>query len=701
MYNIEYNIKDFNIGLLKNIKTLKKPLGNPKTSHKVTYMDALSMFDIETSKVHTSTQKKRVLRDGHYIDKEIKRFNAFMWGWQIQINEFTIKGNYWDEFIGLLKSISSLLREDEYYVIYVHNLSYEFQFLAGVYDFKPEEVFATDKRKILRATMFDHFELRCSYKLTNMSLERWTKEMQVEHPKTKDLDYDELIYPWTKTTPLQERYRTNDVLGGVEALKAQMDRDGDTLYTIPMTSTGYVRRDVKRALKAVPDYSVKDLNPSYDIYKELESAFRGGVTGANRYYIGEIIEDVRSNDKTSSYPTQQTTKLYPIGNFTKIEEPDVEEVLKQIKVRKMAILTGVSFEKLRLKEWDYPAPYLSLSKCQNVDNELIDNGKILEADYLETYITDIDLMNILDIYEFDNIYFFDTYKAHYGKLPQAYIDVIIKYYQRKTELKGVEGEELMYSLNKGLLNGVYGMGVQRIVKGGVIYKDGEFSRDETPEEDKYDKEVKKTFLAYQWGVWITAHARHALYEGINNVRAQGAVPIYWDTDSVKYYEPEEVKVTWDKLNNKLYKEAKAVKGIAYDIKGKEHALGVWDEERPYKRFITYGAKRYAYDYLNDDGSIYTGITVSGVDKVKGAQELTESGGLEAFTENFTFVTGGGTTIQYNDKPEVDYIEDPETGLRVKITRNCAIVNKEYTMGLTEDYRRLLDECKDGEVPSWK
>ena len=27
-----------------------------------------------------------------------------------------------------------------------------------------------------------------------------------------------------------------------------MDLDGDNLYTIPMTSTGYVRRDVKQAM---------------------------------------------------------------------------------------------------------------------------------------------------------------------------------------------------------------------------------------------------------------------------------------------------------------------------------------------------------------------------------------------------------------------------------------------------------------------
>jgi 3D (Asp-Asp-Asp) domain-containing protein len=57
-----------------------------------------------------------------------------------------------------------------------------------------------------------------------------------------------------------------------------------------------------------------------------------------------------------------------------------------------------------------------------------------------------------------------------------------------------------------------------------------------------------------------------------------------------------------------------------------------------------GAKRYAYEDKN--GVIH--ITVAGVNKRKGAEELAKMGGLDAFNDDMIFVTAGGTTATYND-----------------------------------------------------
>ena len=83
-----------------------------------------------------------------------------------------------------------------------------------------------------------------------------------------------------------------------------MARDGDTLQTIPLTSTGYVRRNAKRALKdgSVHHNFVYSILPDIDTYRALREAFRGGNTHANRYFAGDVVENVHSADRSSSYP---------------------------------------------------------------------------------------------------------------------------------------------------------------------------------------------------------------------------------------------------------------------------------------------------------------------------------------------------------------------------------------------------------------
>src|SRR5699024_6928781 len=151
----------------------------------------------------------------------------------------------WEEYKKFIEGINAVLN-DVKLVFYVHNLSYEFQFLAGTCNFNIEDVFSIKKRKVLKCT-YECIEYRCSYLLTNSNLETFTKDMKVKHIKKPGEDIDYTKYR-TCTTFLNEKemkYCLNDVLGLVEALHAKMNYDLDTLYTIPLTSTGYVRRDTK------------------------------------------------------------------------------------------------------------------------------------------------------------------------------------------------------------------------------------------------------------------------------------------------------------------------------------------------------------------------------------------------------------------------------------------------------------------------
>ena len=99
-----------------------------------------------------------------------------------------------------------------------------------------------------------------------------------------------------------------------------------------------------------------------------------------------------------------------------------------------------------------------------------------------------------------------------------------------------------------------------------------------------------------------------------------------------------------------------------------------------------GAKKYAYEY--PDGTL--GITIAGVSKSKGAEELKEAGGLECFQEGFIFRRAGGTESIYNDLPAVDHIT--REGREIPITSNLYIKDSEYTLGITGEYRRILERA---------
>lgn len=707
-----------------NPPLLKNRRGNPggKKRH---YIGITTAFDIETT-----------------LLDDIQQSVMYIWQWQFG-TDYTVIGRTWDEFLDLQQRIAACLPDDRWLVVYVHNLSYEFQFLKGIYSFQPEDVFAVGSRKIVKCDMWNCFEFRCSYKLTNMSLGQFTKRMRVEHQKLSgdDFNYSEKRYPWTELTDQELEYCINDVLGLVEAVNALMERDGDTLQTIPMTSTGYVRRNAKRAMKdgSVHHNFVYSILPDFETYKALREAFRGGNTHANRFYSGDVVENVHSADRSSSYPAVMCNCEFPMSVFVPILPKDLNAayIARCIKVRHKAVLLRIRIENLKLKDPYWGCPYISKDKCRNVRKaaETEDNGRILSADSLETTITDIDLKIITEEYS-GEITFLQGWYASYKKLPQPLINEVIKYYRDKTELKGVKGMEIFYDKAKALLNSLYGMMAQDPVKFRQIFKQiGDFDTDESilkelaekegwnweklkdeiesKQQELLGKSNEKAFLAYQWGVWVTAHSRDALERGIRLVHETvGADFIYCDTDSVKYIGT----VDWSAYNADRIAECRESGAMATDPSGVTHYMGVFETEDlkdtgyAYRYFKTLGAKKYAYmerevetwtetlkigdrEYkYRKIGTGRTHCTIAGVNKKKGGKELDQHGGLSAFKEDFVFRDAGGTMAVYNDDPEVDHVEIE--GKLLPITSNVAILPSEYTLGITGEYSRIIKFWKN-------
>ena len=657
------SVRQFDYDRLASYKIIER---NKRKKGSKSYLDVVTAFDIETTRI-----------------KEIDQSVMYIWALQFDLDT-TIVGRTWDEFFEMIDKFREYLKDTCYMVVYVHNLSYEFQFLKGLYDFEPDEVFATESRKVLKCTMYDCIEFRCSYMLTNLSLDHFLKKMNVENLKLSGdtFDYTKERYYWTPLSEYELQYMINDVKGLVQALVKQLAIDNDTLQTVPLTSTGYVRRDMKRSMKNYNHDQMREMLPGVTIYKLLREAFRGGNTMSNRYYTDDIIENVSSCDIVSSYPFQMCCKKYPMTKFQK-EEASPEIFKKLTDLKALALLCSCTFYNIRLKSIFIGYPYLSKDKCREIIGGINSNGRILEAKRLSTTITDIDFRIILDIYEWDGMEVHKLYSSKYQMLPIQFRSVVLNYYKIKTELKGVaEGtdEYDFYMKNKEKLNGCYGMTVEDPGKDHVKFVNGEYVTEEISLKSLLEKHNKSAYLCYQWGVWVTAHARYELHQGMKLCGKYGEQYVYCDTDSIKYIGD----IPIEKLNRQTQKLAEKYKAYASDNKGTVHYMGVFEDEGYSKpnRFCTMGAKKYVLE--DSDKKLH--ITIAGVNKAKGGEEL---GKLENFKEGFIFNKAGGTESIFNDN--VDEIVEIE-GHKVHITDNVCIKNSTYTLGLTAEYRQILEGC---------
>nr|DAI13417.1 MAG TPA: DNA polymerase B [Caudoviricetes sp.] len=656
---------------LYEIPLVKRKSGNQKTRRRIKYKDLITAFDIETTRL-----------------VDIEQSIMYVWQWQFG-DEYTVVGRTWEQFERFQRKLASIL-DDSVLVVFVHNLSFEFQFLRGIYEFKPEDVFAIKSRKVLKCNMHDKFEFRCSYIHSNMNLDTYTKKMGVKHKKlTGKFDYDKIRYPWTELTDDELAYCVHDVQGLVEAIEIEMSHDKDNLYTFPLTSTGYVRRDAKKAMAEVSKGFIKTQLPDYETYKMLREAFRGGNTHANRYYTNYTLHNVHSADRSSSYPDVMCNCKFPISGFYRLGDISNEEAISLIGKRQKACLMRVAITGIYLTRLDWGCPYLSTAKCRHIENPLIDNGRIISADYLETTITDIDLKIILGEYSWKDIRFFDFATSIYGYLPKQLIKTICQYYHYKTELKNVKGQELLYMKSKNKLNSLYGMCAQDPVKQSILFIEDDFKEQNDNESELLLAHNKKAFLAYQWGVWVTAWARYRLEEGIQLAHGDTNDPdapqfVYCDTDSVKYLG----EINLDKFNADRIRDSKESGAYAVDPSGITHYMGVYEKEHDMCEFRTMGAKKYVYRETPEDRLV---CTIAGVSKNMGGKELEEHGGVEAFHEGFTFEKAGGLEAVYNDKPSIT--EYQAEGRTVKITSNVCLRPSTYTLGLAADYKRLLTETR--------
>lgn len=594
------------------------------------YYNVSAAFDIEATSFYKGDEKRGIMY-------------AFVFG----LNGKVIFGRTWEDLTAICETLQKVyeLSDKKILPVYIHNFSYEFQFIAR--RFKWLEIFATAERKPIRALTQYGIEFRDSYILSGQSLAGVGKNLQRYKIQklAGDLDYSLARHSRTKLTAKEWNYIENDGLVLMAFIQEEIENNTNNINHIPLTKTGYVRKYMRaqcyhagqKGHGARRKVKTRDFEEYRDIMKRLtltteeyilaSEAFQGGFTHANAFNAGLIFNDVASYDLTSAYPAAMVLERYPMGTGTKLNDYSRESVTETLKLYACVFRVEI----WGLKSLFKGDSFISFSKCKDIRGYVLDNGRILKAEYLQTTMTDIDLDIIRAFYSMKKIRIFDLYYYPRGFLPRNFIKGVLGLYADKTTLKGVEEMQVEYLLKKGLLNACYGMAVTSLLQPENKF-DGKEWTQEIPNLDEVIEKYNNTpnrFLFYLWGIFVTAHVRRVIAKAI---LALNDHYIYADTDSVKFIHYEEHKQYFEQFNeevNRKIERSSKYNNLPLELyrpktkEGEEKPIGYFDFEGVYKRFKTLGAKRYFVEYpekhkmkTKDGNEIETpySLTISGVNK---------------------------------------------------------------------------------------
>lgn len=642
------------------------------------YYEIPCAFDIETT--------------NYRIDD--KTHFSYMYHWQFCIDTTVVFGRTWEEFQTLINRLSTYANGVINFVVYVHNLSFEWQFFHQF--LKVTDIFARKKRVPLYFRT-PGIEWRCSYFLSNMSLGLFTSSTPgVRYwKKTDTYDYKKLRTSQTVLTQTELEYCFCDVYGLCECIRSRMK--DDTLATIPLTSTGYVRRESRERMKSNPSNHnlMKRIRLTPETYQLCQEAFRGGDTSANGIWANQVLDGIESYDMQSSYPAIMVSEKFPMSPFKRLESLTRERFYSYL--NKYACLIRVVLTNVQLKD-KKTIPYLDKAHCRHQKGLKSFNGRVISADRLEVTFTDIDWKIFSREYAYDteNIRVLDFYYARYGYLADELRKYVIELFRGKCELKyqtSIEGHDTqldeLYAKYKNLINALFGMLVTDICSPDIIFED------ETWDTESIDTaqalieyyNSRNSFLSYQWGIWVTAHGRLRLREGI---WACGNDVIYVDTDSVKAFPG--YKEAFEKLSAKnIQKLLSCGLDSVPIVNGKPYYLGEWEYEGKHggiNKFRTCGAKKYCTVY--HDGTLE--ITVAGCNKKKGSEYLKKNGGIEAFVPREGKKGERGLLIpkEYSGRTTAWYVDDDIHTIEIdgaEMTTASSIYMEDttYELGLTDEY----------------
>lgn len=629
---------------------------------KVKYMKKFLCFDIET------THEKKE-------DSDI----VYTWHWSIMDdakNYHTCES--WSDFFTYVNDFFAENAEvgEDRVIIYVHNLSYELEaIIRNLSGHSITSGFYMDTHEPLYVVLDEKIEFRCSYKLTNKSLASCGKDVGLEK---LEMDYKDVVKPGEKLTKEKETYCYRDVEIMVEKIKQLEKQENKPFYEFPYTNTGFLRDELRAIMQK--NYKWREMFKKtrlyYETYVMCRKAFAGGYTHSNFIHTGSVVEKVDSYDFGSAYPFAMATEKYPVTPLIELKNANIYDLRRLINADNFLFIATVTLKNVKAKG---TMTYLSLSHCDVSNDTVVDNGRIYKAGMLQTTCTSLDLSIILRMYTIEAVRVDKCYYCRSDYLPKEIVTTMLKYYNNKQKLKGINGQEIDYMKAKNRVNSFYGMFVQDPIHDVIELSNTEWTvkhtsiTDKTEISEQLDRFYKsyRSFLPYQIGIFIPAYTRyHLLYDIVSKIDRN---VLYCDTDSAKIINREECIEVINEYNKFVkYKIENCKKRYEIDFDLPDLGRFDWETEKePWKAFKTYGAKKYIYE-----NSAGLHMTVAGLSK-KAVKYLKKIDDFKIFT---TFECGvSGRTIAH---PTTNNIKTYDNGA-------TWIEDTTYTLSISPEYAALI------------
>lgn len=625
--------------------------------------------------------------------------------WMFGVENNIYYGRHFKDLLKVFEKISDAYVQK---VVWIHNLSYEMQFFLDLFEgYTITNMTCRDK---LKPIAFDVKELnikfRCSYMLTNMSLDTAAKEYGNVPKLAGALDYYKARGETTELTAQELAYCEHDLLSLHSIIRYHYLEKYEHIVNIPLTSTGEVRRDLRSHLDF---WYFKNnpwrLVPSKEMYLRLRFTFAGGYTHSNMIHSGQIIRGLISSwDLASSYPAVLVTEKFacqPFKAFTYDRYIDLK------KRDSYCFFFEVEFSNVKSKYYNH---YISFSKIYDygLHDITTDNGRVISGTKFKMWLTDIDLELIELNYDFD-IDFLQIYGAYKDYLDERIIKYCLYQYGKKTELKNVAGQEALYKKSKANNNCIYGLTVTDALKNSTTFDmiNG-WKKLDYDDDEAFDKFVEQTLkdlkrsysniMCYAVGVWVTAYARRNVYKTLLKIDSD---VLYCDTDSLKYTgEHDDVFEAYNNsMVDKYYGTIKRYPDLTLndfmpvDSKGNKRPIGFFEKETSMSEFVTLGAKKYCYREVGENQPLK--ITVSGVSK-KGAAALNDD--ISNFKKGFKWgynESGKLTHVYINDQEPFNFVDCKGKVQHSDQKHGVVLQPTTYTLGLSDVYEALVNSIMDG------
>ena len=669
-----YTCNDFPFG--KFIKELKKQPYNMKKGEKL--LNYVCSFDTETT---------------NYIYNGKKIGFMYLWGFSFN-NDYYVIGRTIDEFMCFIDRLIDFLSMYKLHIaIYCHNLSFDytfiFDFLNEVY--RDNHTFSVDKNDIVTYDI-PYIQFRCSKKLTNLKLDQACKKYNVSIGKLNqdredlDLDYNVVRTPETILSYREQDYFIHDIQAVVSLITKMLDIYDDTIKSIPLTATGYVRRRCRRACldddQFVYNYrKTFDLTP--EVYNMLKDNRKGGDAHGNRFYYGKVMYNVDGVDGISQYLLAMLNDYMPMSKFVYRGDVSIDDFYKYID--KYCCLFDCHIDRIELNQmddWDCLSKSWILTPPKEAKYICEDNGRIVIAENIDLCLNELDFKMIAKHYKIKGLKIRNLYTAFRGRLPYQLRNVIWEYFKEKTDLEIYKDTpiEFLYTNKKKEANAIFGMmGTNIIYERWNIGKDAKGKRwikeDDSNADiyyilhDYFKTQKRCHFTYFAWSNWIVSHCRGYLEQ----MRYIFEKHLYHDTDSIKGQGLKEDRL--EEYNAYIMKKNES---NGYVYKGK--CPGLLKIDSHYEQFVHYGSKCYIYkenDKIN--------ITIAGC--FKGCADQIDD--IEKITLPYTFKDATITAIHnYEDIHEIEV-----NGCKIKTASNVYLEPSDFTIYHFNDFYNKIPTRK--------